>query len=244
MTDHERLDLAKQRGVSELLGDAFRIYRANFWKLFAIALAIVLPVELIVSGIGMEQLTAGYLEERSRSELAIPAVVGLLITAPLITAATIGVLQALSNGAKPRFRQSIQLALDAFPHLFLASVLAALAIGSGLLLLILPGLYLAIRLFFIVQSVVVDHKHGPDALRASWALTAGRWWQVALVGGVAYLSVLIPSLLIGLLFEVLAKSTDQQAYALAGTIIAEAVVVPFVALVSTLLFYGLRKARP
>jgi membrane-anchored glycerophosphoryl diester phosphodiesterase (GDPDase) len=240
VTDPERLDLAKQRGVSELLGDALRIYRAHFWKLFPIALAIVVPVELIVSGIGMEQLTAGFQEESSTSEFLIPAVVGFLITAPLVTAATIGVLQALSNAAKPRFRQSIQLALDVFPHLFLASLLAGLAIGSGLLLLVVPGIYLAVRLLFVTQSVVVDGKHGPDALRASWALTAGRWWRVFLVALAANLAALIPSLLLGAPFELLADSADRQAFALLGMILAEALAVPFLAIVSTLLFFGLR----
>jgi hypothetical protein len=243
VTDPEPLDLAKQRGVSELLGDALRIYRANFLKIFAIALAIVVPVELIVSGIGLEELTSGYRAEETTATLSIPVLVGVLVEAPLIAAAMIHILQALSNDAPPRFRQSIQLALDAFAPLFLAVLLAAAAVALGLTLLVIPGIYVAIRLVFVPQSVVVDGKRGPEALRASWALTQNRWWRTFTVILVVNLVTLIPAGIVVAPLELAAESADTQAISLAGMILTNALAAPFVALVSTLLFFDLRSQR-
>lgn len=243
MSEPERLDLAKRRGVSELLGDALRIYRTNFWKIFSIALAIVVPVELIVSGIGLEELTSGYRAEETTATLSIPVLVGVLVEAPLIAAAMIHILQALSNDAPPRFRQSIQLALDAFAPLFLAVLLAAAAVTFGLTLLVIPGIYLAIRLVFVPQAVVVDGKRGPDALRASWALTQNEWWRTFTVILVVNLVTLIPAAIVVTPLELAAESADTQAMSLAGMILTNALAAPFVALVSTLLFFDLRSQR-
>jgi Uncharacterised protein family (UPF0259) len=243
VTEPEWLDLAKPREIGELLGDALRIYRAHFGKVFAIALAIVAPVELIVSGVGLEELTSGYRDDDTAATLLIPWVVSVLVVAPLIAAAAIAVLQALSNGARPRFRQSIQLALDAFPPLFLAVLLASLAVALGLAMLIVPGIYIAVRLLFAPQSVVIDGARGLDALRASWKLTRGFWWRTFGVVFLANLVAILPGLLIVAPFQALAESADRQAISLAGVILTEALTAPFVALVSTLLFYELRSRR-
>lgn len=57
-----------------------------------------------------------------------------------------------------------------------SGVAATLAIIIGFIALILPGIYIAIRLQFIVFAVL--DGFGPmEALRKSWKMTAGRvWW--------------------------------------------------------------------
>jgi hypothetical protein len=243
VTEPERLDLAKPREIGDLLGDAFAVYRRHFRVVFGVALAIVGPVQLIVSGIGLEELTSSYRENSTTAEVLIPTAVSFLVNAPLIAAATIAVLQALSNDARPSFRQSGQMALDVFPQLFLAVVLMGLAVGTGLLLFIVPGIYIAVRLFFVPQSVVIDGARGPDALRASWNLTKDRWWRVFFAVGIANLAVIFGGLAILVPADLLASSTDRQAVSLAGMILTEALTAPYVALVSTLLFYDLRAHR-
>jgi uncharacterized membrane protein len=55
-----------------------------------------------------------------------------------------------------------------------ASVIMWIAIIVGLILLIIPGVYIATRLFF-VMAFVIDKGLGPiEAIRASWALTEGQ----------------------------------------------------------------------
>jgi hypothetical protein len=240
VTDPERLDLAKRRETSELLNDAVRIYFANFGTVFAIAAAIVVPVQLIVSGVGLEELTSGYRETSNTAEQLIPVGVSFLVVAPLIAAAMIGVLRDLANGERAQFRRSLQLGLDAFTPVFIAVLIAGAGIALGLLLFIIPGIYVAVRWLFVPQAVVVDNARGANALRTSWALTQGFWWRTFLVVLLANLIALLPGLLIVAPLEALASSADSQAISLAGMVLTETLTAPFVAIVSVLLFFDLR----
>lgn len=239
----ERLDLAKPRGIGDLLGDALNVYFRNFPTIFAIGLAVVLPVQLIVSGIGLEELTSGYREGESRVELLIPTFVSYLVVAPLIAAATIHVLRQLADGNRPHAGRSIQAGLDVFPPLFLAVLLAGAGTALGLVLLIVPGVYVAVRWWFVAQSVVIDNARSTEALRGSWRLTKGFWIRTFGVVLIANIVAFLPASLLLLPLQALAESADRQAISLAGTILTEAVTAPFVALVSTLLFYDIRARR-
>jgi hypothetical protein len=239
----ERLDLAKRRGIGDLLGDALNVYFRNFPTVFAIALAVVLPVQLIVSGIGLEELTSGYRETDDTAELLIPTIVSYLVVAPLMIAATIHLLQRLAEGERPHAGRCIQAGLDVFAPVFLAVVIAGAGIGLGLLLLILPGIYVAVRWYFVAQAVVIDGARSTEALRASWRLTDGFWLRTLGVVVLANVVAFLPASLLVLPLQALAESADRQAISLAGMILTEALTAPFVALVSTLLFFDIRARR-
>jgi hypothetical protein len=239
----ERLDLAKQRGIGDLLGDALRIYFRNFPVVFAIGFAVVLPVQLIVSGIGLEELTSGYRETDNTAELLIPTIVSYLVVAPLIAAAAIHLLQRLAEGERPHAGRSIQAGLDVFAPVFVAVLLAGAGTAIGLVLLIIPGLYVAVRWYFVAQAVVIDNARSAEALRASWRLTQGYWFRTFGIVILANLVAFIPASLIVLPLQSLAESADRQAISLAGMIVTESLTAPFVALVSTLLFFDIRARR-
>lgn len=243
MSSPERLDLARQRGIGDLLGDALGVYFRNFPVLWAIGLAIVVPVQLIVSGIGLEELTSGYRDTETRAELLIPTVVSYLVVAPLIAVAAIHVLRALADGERPHAGHSIQAALDLFAPVFLAVLIAGIGTAAGLLLLVVPGIFLAVRWYFVPQSIAIDGARSAEALRGSWRLTGGFWFRTFGVVILANLVAFIPASLVVLPLQALAESADRQAIALAGMILTESLTAPFVALVSTLLFYDIRARR-
>lgn len=64
-------------------------------------------------------------------------------------------------------------------HYFICTILYVLSILGGLVLLILPGIFFAIRLQF-VSCIAVDHEtmHPFDAFKKSWHMTRGRFWQL------------------------------------------------------------------
>lgn len=243
MTDPERLELARPREIGDLLRDALAVYVRHFPAVFLIAFAIVAPVQLIVSGIGLEELTATYREQDTTAEVLIPTVVSFLVIAPLMAAAMIHVLQRLGAAERPRAGGALQESLDFFTPVFVAVLLTGLAVAAGLLLLVVPGIYLAIRLLFVPQAVVIDGARAGDALRASWELTKGFWWRTFLVIVLANLVAFLPGVLIVTPLQALAESADRQAISLAGMILTETLTAPFVAIVSTLLFFDLRARR-
>jgi hypothetical protein len=243
VNEPERLDLAKRRGIWELLGDAFNLYLRNFLTVFAIGFAVVVPVQLIVSGIGLEELTSGYRDSDNTAELLIPMIVSYLVVAPLIAAATIHMLQRLADGERPHAGPSIQAGLDVFAPVFLAVLLSGAGIALGLVLVIVPGVYVAVRWYFVAQSVVIDDARSTEALRGSWRLTDGYWFRTFGVILLANIVAFLPASIVVLPLQAVAESADRQAIALGGMILTEALTAPFVALVSTLLFFDIRARR-
>ena len=60
-----------------------------------------------------------------------------------------------------------------------ASLLAGLAVIGGLILLILPGVFVAVRLS-MVRFEVIDGAGIRESLNKSWALTEGHFWRLFL----------------------------------------------------------------
>ena len=58
-----------------------------------------------------------------------------------------------------------------------ANLVVAVAVSVGVLLLVVPGVYLAISFLFAVFVVGVEDERAVDALRRSWALAGGDCWR-------------------------------------------------------------------
>jgi hypothetical protein len=75
--------------------------------------------------------------------------------------------------------------LDVFPQLLLGSVLYALAIYTGLCLLVVPGFIVAGVLMFTLPLIVDGGLDATDALGQSWRALKGQWLVAALFHAVA-----------------------------------------------------------
>ncbi len=168
-----RLELARPRDISTLFGDALGVYFRNAGTFLALSAAVVVPVHLIVEGVGMEQLTAGFDDSPSAAEAIIPTLVSFLVVAPLINAICIHALHAVGGGERPRARRALSAGLEDFAPIFFAVVLAGIGIALGLVLLVLPGIYVAVRWYFVPQTVVVEGARGTAALDRSGELVRG-----------------------------------------------------------------------
>lgn len=231
--------LERSRDLSALLSDAFGFYARNLGAFVALSAAIVVPVQLIVSGIGLEQLTSGYDSTPPLAQMLVPPAVSFLVTTPLVTAICIHSLRSLANGDGPRTGAAITAGLEAFAPLLVAVVLAAAGIAVGLLLIV-PAIYLAIRWSFVAQAVVVDGVRGPGALTRSGALVRGRWWRTFGIVVVTNVVATVPAVVIQAPLEALARSADHAAVSLAGLIVVQTLATPFVAVMLTLLYFDLR----
>lgn len=95
------------------------------------------------------------------------------------------------------------------PFYFLLSIICGFMIGFGLILLIVPGLYLLGRLAPVSAVLVAETRRNPfDAIGRTFALTRGHGWAilgivfvVAIVAGIA---VSIAGTLFGLVFVLVA----------------------------------------
>jgi hypothetical protein len=233
------IELERPRDAGTLLRDSARVYLKHFWTFLALGALVVVPADLIVSGVGLGEFTAGYDSSPTVPETAITAIVSYLVVAPLITAICVYALRSMAEGGTPRARAAIVKGFEKFSPIFFAVLLAGLGILLGAVLIV-PGIYLFVRWYFVPQNVVIEGAERRAALRASARLVEGVWWRTfGLVLLVNVLGILV-SLILGSPFASAADSTDRALWALAGEIVASSVVQPFAALFSTLLYYDLR----
>jgi hypothetical protein len=238
-----QLELRRPRDVGGLFRDSLAIYFRHLWLFLALSAAVVVPVHLAVQGIGLEMLTSSYDESLDVADLLVPSVVEFLVVIPIITAIGIYALDAIARGERPRPGPVLVAGFEAFTPLFAAVVLAALGIAIGLLALIVPGVFLAVRWFFVPQAVVIEGARGPDALRRSGAIVHGFWWRTFGLLLLANVAIGIPGLLLQSPFTGIAENTDRAVWELVGSIVTTSVTAPFIALFGTFLYYDLLARR-
>ena len=237
------LDLSQPRDLNELLSATFSLYRRHYRVFPVIALAVVVPLDLITVGLIDGNLTSGYDSDNVLGGGVAYSIVSTLVTTPLITAGHVTAVMDIGRREQPSVGRSLQGASLALPTLMATVVLYVMAVFAGLIALIIPGIYVGVRLYFSPQAVVAEGNGAFDALRRSWALVEGSWWRVL---GIA----LLMSILAGLLAAVLgapvaaaAAAADSGPLLLVGTMVVDAVSLSLVALGGTLLFFDLRTRR-
>jgi hypothetical protein len=105
---------------------------------------------------------------------AVIAIVLSMITQGALVRATV----AFSEGRKASFGESAMAGLVVAVPLFLLSLLSALGIGLGFLLLVVPGIMLYVR-WAVSAPALVEERLGPiEALGRSGDLTDGVRWKV------------------------------------------------------------------
>lgn len=133
------------------------------------------------------------------------------------------------------------------PFYFLLSLITGILIGLGIVLLIVPGLYLVGRLVPAVAVMVAENRRNPiDTVSRSFEITAGHGWAVfglvfvvVLVAGIV---ILVVTLLAGTIFLLAA---GQELGGLFTAIVSSALSAAFATLLLVLyaaVYRGLTKA--
>jgi hypothetical protein len=251
----ESLDLDHPRLLGTLFRDTLRIWWRHIGVFTAIGLAVVLPAEAIVRGVGLGQFSSGWNTDRALGAELMPQAVQTLVSAPLIAAMVVTIVLGLAKGEKPRAGASIQSGLDRFAAVFVP-VLAALAVEIlAVLVLVVPlaiavesalvptlvvPIVLAVRWYFVPQAVVAGGERGLRALRASWDLTAGSSWRVFGTLVLGYIAFAWVATLIGTPVLAGARSADSGALVVVFNVIWQTLALPAIALFATLLYFDVR----
>ena len=256
-TDAPRLDLTQPRELGRLFGDSLRIYFRHFGRFIAIGAAVVVPAEVIVSGIGLGQLSGGFDDKPPALSAVVPLALQTLVTTPLVVAMTVFLLLQLAGGNELSLRAAIQAGLEAFRPIFVPVIAMIACVALLVLALVVPlvlaanplypitaliPLILYLRWYFIPEAVVVDRARGLGALRASFELTRGFGWRVFGVVFLGQLGFVTFGAVVATPILSAAKSADSGALQLAAGIVGEVLAAPAVALLSVLLYFDL-KAR-
>ncbi|UAJ11647.1 glycerophosphoryl diester phosphodiesterase membrane domain-containing protein [Glacieibacterium megasporae] len=107
------------------------------------------------------------------SALVLPSLIAIVAQAAIVRLAI-----DKASGIDRSVGEALLVALRLWPLLVVALLLAAVPIGAGLLLFIVPGLYMAGRLT-LAMPLVIDGVVAPiAAVRRSWELTEGNGWRI------------------------------------------------------------------
>jgi hypothetical protein len=239
-------DLSRALDVGGILGGAFRLYRQRFGLFAAIALAVVLPVDLLVYGVAGELLwkSDDFADSLPLGAAIASTVTPIVVITPLVTAGHVRAVMDLAEGRDTSAGIALRAAARSFPAVAVAVTLAWLGSTVGLVFLIVPGVYLFVRWFVAAQAVVAEDLTGTEGLSRSARLVKDQWWRtfgivllITLIGFLLAAVLGIPALAAGALAE-------SGPLTLLGQILLDAVIYSFTALAGTLLYFDLtaRKA--
>lgn len=215
--------LSPTQGV---LSGAWDVYKAHFAHFATIALAVY----VVVSVLGL--VLAGLLGIVGALLAAIISVVGIF----WLQGAYVKAVEDVRDGRVDlSVGDTFRGAQPYIGTVAIAGILAGIGIFIGLLLLLVPGLFLMTIWSVLVPVIVLEDRSVGEAFGRSRELVKGHGWNVF---GLIVLTVLIlvaASIVIGLVLSPL----PERAQAFLADLVSGVIVGPFVAIAWTLLYFGL-----
>jgi hypothetical protein len=243
------------KGVGDILNAAFTLYKENWQRFLTIVAVVAVPLSIIQYFLRDQFFTANIVRrvnpitgqpELTTSGGSFGRVVGgalllglinviiyFVITAAITRAAASSVV-----GLPIDVSESYGYGIARLGSIALISILTGLAVGVGLIFLIIPGLIFAVKFAVSVPALVVEDRRGTAAMSRSWQLTGGHFWHVT---GAVVVALLITSVASSILTIPFVNSGwFLQSI---GAAIAQIVTAPFTALVTVLVYLDLRARK-
>lgn len=219
--------------VGKVFSEVFSIYRDQAGVLLPIAFWLFLVVA-IVNG-----LIAG-----SLILLAVALIVGV-IAGTLYQGTVVELVSDVQDGRRDSSAGDLLRAATPFiAPLVGAGIIAGIGIGVGMILLLVPGLFLATIWAVIAPVIVVEGSGVFDAFGRSRALVRGNGWPVFGAIVAAIVIVFVGSTVFGAIGEAIANGPIVR---IVFSAIAATITAPISALVAAVLYFRLREiegARP
>jgi hypothetical protein len=233
--------------IGEILSTAFQLYRRHWRTLLAIAAVVVVPLTLLQYLFGDlvrtqgETTRNGVVVETARWSVGIAGLLAALAAILMYLVLTGAITRAVAAevaGEDPSVEQSYRFGFHRLGSVLLVSVLVGLATIGGLILFIIPGIYIGIRLCVSIEALVVEGRRGTEAMGRSWGLVGGHWWH-------AFGALVVAGLLTGIVNAVITAPFGSTGWFVQGVVAAVATVItlPYGVLVGVLLYLDLRARK-
>lgn len=112
-----------------------------------------------------------YLTDDSHFLLYVPPILLELALYPIYTAGLIFYIASVITDKKIDVKTSLLLGIKNWGQLLTLIIILDLLVTVGLLLLIVPGIYLAVRYFFSEIELLLNNQRPIKAMEQSWALS-------------------------------------------------------------------------
>jgi len=223
--------------IGGVLSEAWALYKRFLWQFFLTAAAVFAVLDLI-SAVAARAASNGVLSGLLWSVVSIVVgVVGYF----WVQAALVELVRDVRDGRADRtISETYRAVQHRLPAVISAGVLAAIAIGIGFLLLIVPGLFLLTIWSLLVPVIVIEGLTAGESFTRSREIVRGNGWSVFGLIVVTFLIVGIASAVIRLVFAPLPAFLDTWL----GSLVAHSLTVPFAAAALTTAYFRLTAQEP
>jgi hypothetical protein len=251
-------------GVGEVIDVSIKLFRKHAATLLKTVAVVVAPVQILGALILVSvtpgdaaftfpSTTPGFDEPAAVDPGAIwPTIVATLITTvlgfvsgQLATAASMKAITEGYLGEEPDWKDSLRFAFQRIRSLIWLAIMSGFLIVVGLVLCVVPGIWLAVSWFVAVPVLLVEGERGWSALKRSFDLVKSRFWPVL---GVAALGQIISSVISAILgagfilltaFVIHGELASFLGSAIASSL-ASILITPFIAATTAIVYLDLR----
>ncbi|MEN9224780.1 MAG: hypothetical protein Q6L60_06225 [Thermostichus sp. HHBFW_bins_43] len=179
----------------------------------------------------------------------IPVLGGLLnlayvvVGAPILGGAALLLVDQHLKQQSPVVGNTLDQAISKAVPLVLGNILLSLIVFGGSLLLLIPGIYLGVKLAFLSCAIALEGNGATEGLGYSWNLVKGRWWGVFWAFLALSLIFGIPILILSFIVGGIAAALN---FRLLGIVVLGAVttaIMPILNIFTVLLFRSLQETQ-
>ncbi|MGO9590393.1 MAG: hypothetical protein ACLP3K_10160 [Candidatus Acidiferrales bacterium] len=247
--------------LGEILDRTFSLYRNNFLLFIGIT---AIPQLLILAVHLAQLLLFGYIGttriDPTRTALSGGMAAGALLSGLLATVVYLaaylyaqgGTVYAVSElylGRTTTIGESLRRMRGQAMNLFGVTLLNGIAILVGLILLIVPGIWLACRLITCVPAALLEDLGARDSLERSYRLTEGSAGRAFVIYLIYFVMAIIAASLFTYPFDVMIALSAARhpesvrmwlALAQVGNTIGETLITPILLIATAVFYYDLR----
>jgi hypothetical protein len=223
--------------IGDVLGEAWNLYTKFLGRFFMTALIVFVVLDLL-SALAAEAAGDSVAAEVFWSLVAV--VIGI-VGYFWVQVALVETVRDVRDGTADRtIGETFKAVQPRLPAAIAAGILAAIGIGIGFLLLIVPGLYLLTIWSMLIPVIVIEERRAGEAFTRSHDVVRGHGWQVFGLVIVTFLLVAIASTVIRLIFAPLPEFLEVWL----GSLVAHSLTVPFAVAALTTAYFRLTAGEP
>lgn len=241
--------------IGEVLDAAIKLYTKNFVNLLKIVAIVIIPVAVITYVVIAATLPSGafvsggtlYTPNGTLGATGTVVEIVLSVLAALIVEGALAISLVDAYIGQPiDWRESLREATGRLGALLWVAILVAVGVTIGFILLIVPGIYLAVVWTVAVPALMFEHLSGFKALGRSYELVRGRWWATFAALFVAVIMLGIILFVVGLIFGGIESAVSIGSIGgwlvlrWFSTVVGDLIAFPFMASVIAVMYIDLR----
>lgn len=216
------------RSATEILDTSFRFYRAHFGDLLVLSALLLVP-PVLVTAISPASIQTVVQLVGNLMYLVCQGAIAVLVAAALEQDRSLSageVLRTLGSRAG---------------SVIAVSIMAGILIGFGFLLLVIPGILIAVWTGVATPVAAIEGLRNSDALKRSRDLTRGQFWHVLGTAALAWVIVMVlvfgAAITLGIVFGMF--GLPDGITEMLGSILMVPLF-PLIGVATSLLYYDLR----